>query len=171
MGDELEKFVIENRDSFDSRNPGDQVWTHIDKKLNKRTLFWPQVWRVAAMIFMISTAYLLVDQNGNQEQGATLPLEFQQAEAYYISQISDRKELIKNELKDIDGRDFLKEIDMLDSMYVELKKTYQTNASSERISDALINNLQLRAEILDRQLEVLKIIKEQKNENELSIQI
>ena len=66
---------------------------------------------------------------------------------------------------------FLLEIDQLDSMYLELKKTYQTNASNDRVMDAMISNLQLRLEILNRQLDILQNIKNQNNENELSIEI
>lgn len=171
MGDELERFVSKNRASFDSTAPPERIWSRIDEKLRRKTSIWPRVWKVAAMLFMASTAYLLIDRSATVNNELVMPEEFRQAEAYYISQISQRREIIEQELDAEERAAFLKEIDVLDSMYVELKKTYRLNASSDRITNALINNLQLRADILDRQVEILQIIKKQKNENDLSIEM
>lgn len=171
MGDELEKFVSKHRDSFDSASPTERVWHRIEEKSHQKRSLWPTLWKVAAMLFMASTAYLLIDRDAKSSTELVMPEEFRQAEAYYITQISQRREIIEQELDAEDRATFLKEIDILDSMYVELKKTYRMNASSDRITNALINNLQLRADILDRQVEILQIIKKQKNENDLSIEM
>lgn len=172
MGDQLEKFIIENREAFDDVNPNDKVWNSIDQKLNKRQTIWPTIWKVAAVLFMVSTIYLMIDRNENSTSDELiLSEEFNQAEDYYITLISQRKQAIKEQLTPEQEEQFLMEIDQLDSMYLELKKTYQTNASNDRVMDAMISNLQLRLDILNKQLEILQNIKTQSNENDISIEI
>ena len=172
MGDQFEKFIIENRASFDNAEPSDKLWSKIDHKLDRKKTDLSIVWKVAAVLFLVSTIALLLDRNSLENNtGPTLSQEFVDAEDYYINMINQRKQLIKEQLTVEQEEAFLTEIIELDSMYIELKKTYQTNASSERVVDAMINNLQLRLDILNRQLEILENIKTQNDESEIIIQI
>lgn len=171
MGDQLEKFIMENRNAFDDASPDDKVWKGIDQKLGKKVTMWPTIWKVAAMLFMASTIFLMIDRNDSAPEELILSEEFNQAEDYYVTLISQRKQAIKEQLSPEQEQQFLVEIDQLDSMYLELKKTYQTNASNDRVMDAMISNLQLRLDILNKQLEILENIKNQNNENDISIEI
>ncbi len=173
MGDQLEKFIIENRSAFDENTPSEKAWNQIDQRLEKKSNSkWNSLWKVAAVVFMASTLYLAVDRTSNSsEEGAVLTEEFNQAESYYINLINQKRKVISEELSPEQNKQFLAEIDQLDAMYSELKKTYQTNASNDRVMDAMINNLQLRLEILNRQLEILQRIKDQNNEKDISIEI
>ena len=171
MGDQFEKFIMDNRDAFDDATPSEKVWNRIDQKLSKKQVIWPAIWKVAAVLFMVSTIYLMIDRNINQNEGPVLSEEFTQAEDYYVKLISQKRQAITEQLTPEQHEQFLVEIDQLDSMYVELKKTYQTNASNDRVMDAMISNLQLRLDILNRQLDILQNIKNQNNENDISIEI
>ena len=171
MGDQLEKFIIENRESFDEASPSDQLWNRIDRKLEKKHASFHLAWRVAAVLFLASTIYLLIENRQQNTSGPQLSEEFVQAEDHYLTMINQRRQLIKEELAPEQEQQFLADINQLDLMYKELKKTYQTNASNERVVDAMINNLQLRLDILNRQLEILENIKNQKDETELIIEI
>ena len=171
MGDQLEKFIMENREAFDDAIPADQTWTKIDQRLTKKGSVWPTIWKVAAMLFMASTIFLMIDKNTNEPEGPILSEEFTQAEDYYVTLINQKRQAIKSQLTPEQHEQFLVEIDQLDSMYVELKKTYQTNASNDRVMDAMINNLQLRLDILNKQLDILENIKNQNNESDISIEI
>lgn len=171
MGDQLEKFIMDNREAFDDATPSDQAWSKIDQKLTKRRSAWPTLWKVAAMLFMATTIILIIDKSKSEVQGPVLSEEFNQAEDYYVSLINQKRQSIKDQLTPEQQEQFLVEIDQLDSMYVELKKTYQTNASNDRVMDAMINNLQLRLDILNRQLEILENIKNQNNESDKTIEI
>ncbi|WP_420318123.1 hypothetical protein [Ekhidna sp.] len=172
MGDHLEKFIMENRDAFDDADPSVNVWSEIDQKLAKKRSYWPAMWKVAAVLFMVSTVYLMIDRNINAvDEGPMLSEEFTQAEDYYVKLISQKRLMIEEQLTPEQHEQFLVEIDQLDSMYVELKKTYQTNASNDRVMDAMISNLQLRLEILNKQLDILQNIKNQNNENDISFEI
>ena len=172
MGDQLEKFIMENREAFNSASPSDRAWEGIDQKLSKKHAIWPTVWKVAAMLFMVSTIYLMIDKRQSESlDGPMLSDEFTQAEDYYVSLIAQRKQAIQEQLTPEQQEEFLVEIDQLDAMYLELKKTYQTNASNDRVMDAMISNLQLRLDILNKQLDILQNIKNQNNENDISIEI
>ncbi|WP_421764622.1 hypothetical protein [Ekhidna sp.] len=171
MGDQFEKFIIDNREAFDDATPSENAWNAIDQKLGKKRSIWPNMWKVAAVLFMVSTVYLMVEKATTNDEEPLLSEEFTQAEDYYVGLISLRRKEIKAQLTPEEHEQFLVEIDQLDSMYEELKRTYQTNASNDRVMDAMISNLQLRLEILNKQLDILQNIKNQNNENDISIEI
>lgn len=171
MGDQFEKFIMENRDAFDDAAPSDQVWNKIDKKMDGKRPVFSIAWKVAAVLFLASTVFLLIDRNNQAPAGPQLSHEFIEAEDYYTTLISQRKEAIKQQLTPEQEEQFLFDINQLDSMYTELKNTYKTNASNERVVDAMINNLQLRLDILNKQLEILENIKDQNNETNTEITI
>lgn len=171
MGDQFEKFIIENRTSFNDETPSNSVWNSIDKRLAKKTSPFQGIWKVAAVLFLLSTVYLIIDKYTQRTEGPQLSQEFVQAEDYYTSLISQRKQMIKEQLSPEQEQQFLMEIDQLDMMYEELKNTYQMNASNERVVDAMINNLQLRLDILNKQLEILANINRQNNEIDSEITI
>jgi len=171
MGDQLEKFLMDNRETFDSEVPSEKVWNQIDQKLASKRNMWPTVWKVAAMLFMATTILLIIDRPVIEEETFVMTEEFNQAEDYYISMINEKRVIIEETLTPEQQEQFLAEIDQLDTMYDELKKTYQTNSSNERVMDAMISNLQLRLEIMNRQLELLESIKNQNDENDTSIEI
>ena len=172
MGDQFEKFIMENRSAFDDAEPSEKIWNSIDQKLEKKTVPMNIIWKVAAVLFLVSTVVLLIDRKAPTiEMGPMLSQEFVDAEDYYVTMINQRKELIREHLSPEEEKAFLTEINDLDAMYLELKETYQSNASSERVMDAMINNLQLRLAILNRQLEILEKIKGQNHENEHIIEI
>ncbi len=173
MGDQLEQFIMKNRSSFDDAEPSEKVWKGIDKKVRKSQNFLQVAWKVAAVIFMVSTVYLLLEKNLRDSQfdqlvaeSAQQSEELQQAEDYYTQLINVKKLEIQEQLTPDEQDEFLEEIEQLDELYLELKKTYQTTTASERIVDAMINNLQLRLNILNKQLEILENVKDQNNESE-----
>lgn len=172
MGDQLEQFISENKEAFNDIPPSDHVWRNIDRGLRKKDRWLQLAWRVAAVLFLGSTIYLLAERSVNRvHEGPTFSEEFQQAEDYYTQLINLRREEIKERLTPEQLDTFLEEIDQLDLLYDELKKTYKTNAASERLLDAMINNLQLRLNILNKQLEILENIKGQNDESESIIEI
>ena len=90
--------------------------------------------------------------------------ELAEVEAYYVNQIREKKsQLSEYDLKVL-GLDGQQEIDVelarLDSSYIQLKKQLYTNPNTDEIMSAMIQNLQLRIRVLNRQLEVLQNIKQ-----------
>ena len=165
MGDQFEKFIIENREQFDNQEPPEGLWNKMEQEMAPKRNTLGIFWKIAAVLFLISTLVLLVDKT-NDHAGAQLSQEFVQAEDYYVTMINQRKNSIKEQLTPEEEQIFLEEINELDEMYTQLKKTFQSNASNERVVDAMISNLQLRLDILNRQLEILEKINDNKDEKD-----
>ena len=67
MKDSLQKFIQENREALDSQTPPENSWKQIESALPKisQQIFWNSVsfWRVAAMVLLGLSVYLLISKN------------------------------------------------------------------------------------------------------------
>jgi hypothetical protein len=88
--------------------------------------------------------------------------ELAEVEVYYTSQInSKREELSEYDLKVLgldEAREIDRELARLDSTYTQLKEQLKTTPNTDQVMSAMIQNLQIRIEVLNRQLEVLQKI-------------
>jgi hypothetical protein len=66
------------------------------------------------------------------------------------------------------GGEFLSEIQVLDSMYILLKKD-MNHGNEEVLVDAMILNLQLRIEILNQQLSIIQSIENSQKDEKINI--
>jgi hypothetical protein len=175
--DKLEKYIRENRASFDDKNPPVEVWHKINHQLDKgetsQIHMGSLLWRAAAIFLFAMVVWLLMDRADNINQETQIPLTedtdriaFNDVEAFYSMEIERKQKLILHFVSENPELDtsLLEEIDQLDSTYQVLKSTAE-NGYSERILDAMVINLQMRIDILNQQLEVLGKIKNLK-ENE-----
>lgn len=101
-------------------------------------------------------------ETGEQASVYQVAPELAEVEVYYTSQInSKREELSEYDLKVL-GLDETREIDSelarLDSSYTRLKNQLYTTPNTDQVMAAMIRNLQIRIDVLNRQLEVLKKI-------------
>lgn len=172
MGDKLEKFINQNNGSFDSDEPSDDLWNRIERQLpaEEETSWW-SYWKVAAMLFLVTTVVLLVDRFRQPEQQVdqvtALSVEFAEAEQFYSRLISERKAQI--DAYEIHGelhREFLDDMNELDDLYLELKSTFENKKGDQKLIDAMISNLRLRMRIMDRQIEILERLDEYADESE-----
>jgi len=179
--DKLEKYIRENRTSFDDENPPVDVWHKINNQLDHRQT--PQVhigtylWRAAAIILFATVVWLLIDRNSNEQQFAQISeksdenqIEFNDVEAFYFQEIEEKQNLIVQFVSNNPELDktLLVEIDQLDSTYQILKLNAE-KGYSEKILDAMVLNLQMRIDILNQQLDVLEKIKSLKENETASI--
>ncbi|SFU84242.1 hypothetical protein [Pontibacter akesuensis] len=192
MKDRLENFIQDNREDFDVFEPRQELWQEICKnipessskeakvisiKLGKRASFSADFFfmRVAAAIVLLLgcglTILLMKEQAPSPANTlAAAPSikaiapELPEVEAYYVSQIEEKKsELSAYDLKvlGLDGQGEIdQELARLDSSYVQLKKQLYTTPNTDEIVSALIQNLQIRIGVLNRQLEVIQRIKQ-----------
>jgi len=174
--DFLEKFILEHKQEFDSADPPpevlDQIISEINLKKGKKTrTSWSWMWRAAAVLFFGISAYLFfqkeskeVTQNGINEVWEQQTEDFANTERYYNSMIQVKRQEL---LGFIDKgspyyTDFKNDIGELDSMYTLLKKEFDFN-NHDLVLDAMIKNLQLRIEIMDKQLQIIQQVQ---NENQ-----
>ncbi|MDX2063953.1 MAG: hypothetical protein SFY70_12905 [Bacteroidia bacterium] len=181
--DPLEVFVRRNRAAFDTESPQPDLWLRIAAELDaaapahnvrqmpaaaRRTLR-PALWQAAATITLLAGFFLLLGrpapQSGAQASTETTNLgsfseELAQADAYFSRAISRKKDeivaLAKYEPNLV--KDFLKDLDELDATYGRLRNELPQSANPDAVVAAMIQNLQLRLEVLGRQLEILQQI-------------
>ena len=166
MKDRLEEFIRSNRESFDDKEPGEKVWTGIDASLGlRRTSVWNSValWRAAAVIFMVLCGYLLIPKtSGTSVAKDNSSAEFDDVEAYYFRQISEKVEMIDEFQKSEGLNGFTHDFQQLEAMYMVLKEEMKTSPS-QKVKDALVLNLLVRIDLLNQQLH--KLEKEYKKDN------
>ena len=176
MKDRLEKFVKENREGFDTEVPRSDLWNNIESELEKNgTHFdYSWLWKVAALVFLASTIALFFkgsiaveDLPDNQLSSNGYNSELVEVENYYTQLISDKKREIQ--AFEIDDPELLNDINGLDSMYTELKSNLKVNQKDGRLISAMIMNLQLRVDILNKQLNILENIKNIEHNEKISI--
>jgi hypothetical protein len=161
MDDSLKNFVNQHREEFDDKKPSEKVWTSIDKQLTgKKETLWSNVmiWRVAAMLFLSLSVYLMVSKNPTPLMGADrakLQVEFKDLEDFYNGQIADKVEMISDIQEFDDHASFTQDIEKLDAMYQVLREQMKVHPS-EKIKDALILNMLVRIDLLNQQIKNLE---------------
>lgn len=120
------------------------------------------LWTVKKNNPAVTNTLAATTETGEQASVYQMAPELAEVEVYYTSQInSKREELSEYDLKVL-GLDETREIDSelarLDSSYTRLKDQLQTTPNTDQVMAAMIRNLQIRIEVLNRQLEVLKKI-------------
>lgn len=156
MKDRLDEFIRQNRQSFDDKEPAEKVWRNIEASMKlSSTSWWNSVglWRAAAVIFMATSIYLLVPKNMGKTatQNDLAVTEFNDVEAFYFQQISDKVELIDGFKKNEGLNGFTQDFKQLEAMYMILKEEMKTRPT-EKVKDALVLNLLVRINLLNQQL-------------------
>lgn len=177
MRDNLEDFFKENKKEFDTLEPSNDLWSKVESNLEKTNELhdYSWVWKVAAVLFLISTLVLLfrndnleveqIEEQISSNEGYNS--ELIEVEGYYTKMISSKeKEIAKYNLS---NPELLVGMNSLDSMYTDLKNNLKVNQKDDRLINAMIRNLQLRVDILNKQLNILEQIKMIEKDEKVSI--
>jgi hypothetical protein len=158
MNDPLEDFIRKNRQGFDDKKPSDKVWKNIEASMRFYSTNWwntVSVWRAAAVIFMMLSAYLLIPKSAMKPQTSDLAAsEFRDVEEFYFQQISEKVELIDGFPRNEGLNGFTQDFKQLDAMYMILKEEMKSRPS-QKVKDALVLNLLIRINLLNQQLSKL----------------
>jgi hypothetical protein len=157
MKDQLEDFVNKNRSAFDDKEPSGKVWDQIETSLPARKVsLWNSVviWRAAAVVFMALSIYLLIPENTRPVNDVALK-EFNDVEAFYVEQISEKVQLIDEFQRNEGLNGFTHDFKQLEAMYMVLKEEMK-NQPSQKVKDALVLNLLVRIDLLNQQLHSLE---------------
>lgn len=164
MKDRFEKFVSENRESFDLETPNDRVWKGVQREISGKRAstsgFW--MWKAAAVFFFFLSAFLLLnDFLINSERAGKLTGntdQFIETENYYTSLISLKEQELDNYADNVDF-DYMAQLGNLNAIYQVLKTELEKDPS-QPVIDALILNLISRVDILNRELDRLEKMQE-----------
>ncbi len=172
MNDKLEKFIKSHRADMDDKEPRPDLWIDIANEISSETkqrsisksFVW---WRAAAVLLLFVTSLLVLEKFVSEPEKEVVVVNQQllEAESFYTSLINQKRDEVLKLSKDLTlGDEFENEISTLDSMYNVLKDDLK-NGNEENVVDAMILNLQLRIELLNRQLNIIQSIENSKNEN------
>ena len=176
MKDKFEKFIQEKRDEFDILEPGDGVWSKIERNIKpKKVIKWRMVvGRAAAVIIIFAASYMvhdLIDGRRNEiskvkeknKKELIIP-EIQEAEVYYSNLINEKLNEIRPMLSDnpVIEEEITMDLNQLDSSYMALKRDLMDNIANQEVIEAMIQNYRLRLSILE---DVLSQLKPEENDN------
>ncbi len=99
-----------------------------------------------------TTALLTANQNDGTDVDARLDTAVHGMERYYVAQLNDRKTQL-GQLAPSATAEWARELVGLDSSYQQLKRELPQHPQPEVVLTAMNRNLQIRLDILDRQLE------------------
>jgi hypothetical protein len=170
MGGKFEMYVRKHREELDQLEPPDALWTKIEAGLvpvvykRRRMMYW----QVAAVVFFVLSIGLLIKNyqvNNELNTYALKNSEFANTEQYYFKVIHDKESLLMSSLEKYPNlaSDFKNDLKELTSNYQNLKTEFD-KTGSEEVLNALIINLRLQQELLNNQLDIINLIK-QENEN------
>lgn len=159
MKDALEDFIRKNREGFDHREPGENVWSNIESNVKPRNSWWSSVtiWRAAAVLFMGLSAYLFVAKSNptRPADAAQWQGELRDVETFYKEQIAEKVALIENFENGYEDDSFTQDLQKLDAMYQVLREEMKSKPSA-KVKDALVLNMIIRIDLLNQQIKKLE---------------
>lgn len=185
MKDKLEDFIDKSRVDFDNIEPRSGLWDNIENQLEnnlevRRNSNYQWLISVAASVALILAVIWVFRDNPNVDEQIAVDVvgqeenareELVEVERYYAGLIDQKKadiRLIVNNSKTMDSQ-ILQDLDDLDQLYFDLKKDLNKSGNNDRVINAMIQNLQLRVEILNRQLMILEQISKYEEDENIAI--
>jgi hypothetical protein len=186
----LERFVRDNREAFDQHQPNPALWDKIGEAIGAETKTTTRVitmgwarWTVAATLFLAlagTITYMMFFRSeratlaGKTKTGSeAVDMVLNQIDPQYAKLISQFMEVIgekQSELKKLEKDDpelyqkFSGDIQKLDVSYQVLRNTLNANPNTEQLLQAMISNLQMQIDLLNKQLSIIKQVKQPKSE-------
>lgn len=166
----LEQFIKSRREEFDSKIPREKLWSRIEADLDNSKGDWGWMWKAAVVVLLAVCSFLIWERSHNQPVDSTVASEymvnpeFVETELYYTQLIAQKSQMVAEyDLEDPELKEnFKRDLASLDTMYQELQEEYVVSGN-DVVLEAMIENLQLRMELLNQQLEILAEIKNDYN--------
>jgi hypothetical protein len=167
MKDRLEKFILENREEFDFREPDPGLWNKIKSGIRprKKIRFGYVLSRVAAVLLIFIISYMInrfiyegfPKISFSKDRETEIP-ELREAENYYTGLLNEKLDEIKPILSACPSleKELNYDLNQLDSIYRELKNDLKDNIANQEVIDAMIQNYRLRISILEEVLSEIK---------------
>jgi hypothetical protein len=165
----LEKFVKDHLDEFDSHEPEPGHFKRFENRLNAKQVAKPvantrlQILKIAALIIILITVSVFVFDFATREirerfevaeQGSELPAEIREAVQYYDNQANNRMaDLYQLAANHVGAKALsasaLQDIQNLDAATDELMRSLAGNPGNEKILDAIIRNQRMKETMLN----------------------
>jgi hypothetical protein len=183
----VEQFIQNNREAFDHCEAPAGLWDKIDKSLGKEivqktesdeiiikfkksSISKLKIWAMAASLILIvgyfSAFYLNNKSNSTEQIVANVAPQYGDKMVQYTSLIESKRVEIKQiETHDPEMyKEFASEIEKLNQDYKNLQTELSQTPNQEDLVKAMVQNLQVQLDILNRQLMIIEKVKQyQKN--------
>jgi predicted negative regulator of RcsB-dependent stress response len=184
----LERFIRDNRESFDQLEPSDDLWNKIGNSIGQpqnttRVIRMSRAgWAVAATLFLAFAGILGYQIFNRQPAGPSITLADKKTEVpaaadplvnqidpqygKLVTQFTNVIETKQAELRKLEKDDpelykkFATDIQKLDSTYQSLRNTLNANPNTEQLLQAMISNLQMQIDLLNQQLFIIQQVKQ-----------
>lgn len=155
--DKLEKFIVDHKENLEKPRDEKAGWEAIAKALDKREKSIDSViyWKVAAVIFFISTIALTVLNFRDSNSGSSEMVAMESLEKFYVEQVSLKTKEYLSIADQSQSEDLMKDLRHMDDAYDELKSSF-AELESEEMANAMVENLRLRILILNEQIEIIR---------------
>ena len=200
MSSEFEKFVRYMRRDFDDKMPSENVWKNIEKSLpagkeaKRFTIRDIYKWSAAAAVvfILLTSAWFLFnkkypdnyrDENSavksESPENSTEPENIKGISPEYALEFKQASLAVENRQRELRSaiannpelyKKFQQDLNILDSSYRMLRQQALQSVNQDVILKAMIQNLQLQSELLNRQLMIIhefKTTKKNNNEKDL----
>lgn len=174
--DTLDKFISENAGSFNDSEPDHGHFKRFSEKLDRESMVDTfrvkrnLMLRIAAVILILITATVVVFDLGMKRfsktfeiynAGTGLNIEMENAMSYYEGQTLNRlgefnKLACCGEEQVHLNSMVSSELNELDANIAELKQSLLKNPDNERLQDALIQNQQMKGQVLENMINQMK---------------
>lgn len=184
MPNEMERFIRDNRESFDIHQPGKRVWEALENDIRGGKKRTPVValkafrWSAAAaVVLLVALAAWLMNRPAGNTEGSIVATGGQdpivaQIDPQYAQMVAQFNGLIEAKQKEIQSiekdnpelfHQFSQDIRKLDSTYQVLRNTLPANPNKEQLLEAMIGNLQMQINLLNQQLQIIQQVKNPKS--------
>ena len=182
MSNNIERFIRDNREGFDTQTPGLKNWEAIEKQIGiakkpARIISLSILkWSAAAVLLISITVtgiYIFNPRKSVQVESLAKDPVVEQIDPQYAKMVAQFSSLIEEkqqELKSMEKdnpelfRQFAGDIRKLDSTYQVLRNTLPANPNKEQLLQAMIGNLQMQITLLNQQLQIIQQVKRPKTE-------
>ena len=179
----LEEFIQNNRDIFNDCEAPTGLWDKIDKSLGKEniqkfeldeivikfkksSISKLKIWAMAASVLLVisylSIFYLNNKSDSTEQIIAEVAPQYGSKMIHYTSLIESKRVEIKQiETHDPEMyKEFASEIEKLNQDYKNLKTELSRTPNQEDLVKAMVQNLQVQLDILNRQLIIIEKVKQ-----------
>lgn len=177
MEERVESFIRQNKRDFDQFEPPAGLWEKIEKELDEKQGSKPDnakvvklslLLKIAASLAVIVAAGLFLWQYECKQATdlANIDPALAKQQIHYASVIETKRSELKRIEKEEPQlyQEFSSEIRKMDDNYQRLKSDLPSSPNQEETVKAMIRNLQIQAEVLNQQLNVIKQINESKKQ-------
>lgn len=173
----IDEIIRSNRDFFEEAEPSMGHFERFSRKLEARfgtvtvkKSIVPYLLKAAVVTLLVTLSSLwtwdnFIRPDRNRMALGDVSPQYREVENYYIHQVN----MMESELGTISLPDdpsstemLMKEMNSMDSVYIQLQKDLKANPSDERIINAMIEHYQTKVEIMSY---ILNQLKEIRNEN------